>query len=177
MTTKLPVHEWCIILLFCLILLVLAGFAFGRSKPVIDTTMLAPPPPITALQVKIEGQVAHPGSYQLPLHATLKQLLEQAQPLPSADLSQLNWRRKLRDGQTLHIPERRLMTINVAGAVQQPGPLQILSGTRCCELVDQLQVLPEADLTALRKKRSFLQEGDLIEVPIKKKGKRKKNKN
>lgn len=170
MTTKLPVHEWCVILLFCLILLALAGFALGRPKSIPAAIALPSPSPasVNVLQVKIEGQVAKPGFYRLPLNATLKQLLDQAQPLSSADLSQLNWRRKLRDGQILRVPERHPITIYIAGAVQEPGPLQILSGTRYCELVDQLQVLLDADLKALSKKKGFVQEGDLIKVPAKK---------
>lgn len=172
MMTKLPIHEWCIILLFCLILLVLAGFAVGRPK-MAAPIHLVPAPQATALEIKIEGQVAKPGLYRLPLKATLQQLLEQAQPLPTADLSNLNWRRKLRDGQTVRIPERYLMTIQIAGAVQEPGSLQILSGTRCCELADQLQVLPDADLKAMRKKKGFVKEGEFIEVPIKKNSKKK----
>jgi protein involved in polysaccharide export with SLBB domain len=171
MSAKLPIHEWCIILLFCLILLVLAGFAFNRPKPAFATILPSSEPIATILEVRIEGHVAKPGLYRLPLNAKLKDLLEQAQPLSSADLSQLNWRRKLRNGQTLHVPERRLITIQLAGAVCQPGPLLILSGTRCCELADQLQVLPEADLSAMRKKKRFLQEGDHIEIPVKRKKK------
>jgi hypothetical protein len=52
--------------------------------------------------------------------------------------------------------------------VQQPGPLKILSGTRLQELASQLQVLPEADMKALSKRKSFLYDGDLVEVPAKK---------
>jgi len=171
MTAKLPLHEWCIILLFCLILLALAGFALGRSKSMPPSDISPPVPQVTVLQVKIEGQVAKPGLYRLPLNAKLKQLLEQAEPLPSADLSELNWRRKLHHNQTIHIPERRLITIQIAGAVQQPGPLQILSGIRYCELAEELLVLPDADLKAMRKRKGFVKEGDNIEVPIQKKRK------
>ena len=35
------------------------------------------------------------------------------------------------EGQRIHIPERHEITIQVTGAVQQPGPVKILSGTRC----------------------------------------------
>lgn len=168
MTAKLPLHEWCIIVLFCLVLLALAGFAWLRPKPVLETPSFTSIPAATALQIKIEGQVAKPGLYRFPLKTTLKQLLEQIEPLPSADLSKFNRRRKLHDGQTLYIPERHPINIEVSGAVLQPGPLQILSGTRCCELADQLQALPEADLNAMRKKRGYIQEGDVIKVAYKK---------
>jgi hypothetical protein len=173
---KLPLHEWCVILLFCTILLLLAGFALGREKPIPIPLSSSESTP-SVLQVKIEGQVAKPGLYRFPLHTTVRELVEQAEPLPSADLSCVKWRKQLRDGQTVHIPERHWITIHLAGAVQEPGPLKILSGTRCCELADQLDVLPEADLKSLRKKKRFLQEGDLLDVPfLKKKGKKAKAK-
>lgn len=174
MTTKLPLHEWYIVLIFCLILLALAGFALVRPKsppPLVPLPLISEE--ITVLQVKIEGQVAKPGLYRLPLHTTLKELLKQAEPLASADLSQLNWRRRLRNGQTIHIPKRYSITIHLTGAVEQPGPLEILSGTRYCELADQLLALPNADLKAMRKRTSFVQEGECIEVPFQRKGQKK----
>lgn len=167
MPAKLPFHEWCMILLFCAILLTLAGFALGGQKQI-----PAPPPTpeikATVLQVKVEGQVAKPGLYSLPPNTSLKELVKLVEPLPSADLSQLRWRCRLRDGQTIHIPERQWITIQVTGAVQESGPLKILSGTRWCELTaEQLQVSSNADMKSLRRKRRFLKEGDLIEVPTK----------
>jgi hypothetical protein len=174
MTTKLPLHEWYIVLIFCFILLALAGFALVRPK---STPPHAPLPSIseevTVLQVKIEGQIAKPGLYRLPLHATIKELLKQAEPLDSADLSQLNWRKRLRNGQTIHIPERHLIIIHLTGAIEQPGPLEILSGTRYCELADQLSALPDADLKAIRNKKSFVKEGECIDIPFKKNKKKK----
>lgn len=174
MPIKLALHEWYIVLIFCFILLALAGFALVRPKPTLPPVPLPPvSEEMTVLQIKIEGQVAKPGLYRLPLHATMKELLEQAEPLASADLSQLNWRRRLRNGQTIHIPERRLMTIHIVGAVEQPGPLEILSGTRYCDLADELPALPDADLKAILKKKSFVQEGECIEVPYQKKRKKR----
>lgn len=174
MTTKLPLHEWVIVLLFCLILLALTGFALVRPKPLPPSSV--PLPSIseeaTVLQIKIEGQVSKPGLYRLPLNATMKKLLEQAEPLASADLSQLNWRRRLCNGQTIQIPERHPIIIHLTGAIEQPGPLEILSGTRYCELADQLPALTDADLKAMRKKKSFVQEGECIDVPFKRKRKK-----
>lgn len=168
MPSKLPIHEWCIILLFCMILLLLAGFAIAGRKYVPAPAVAAIAPKNETIQVKIEGEVANPGTYQLSSKTTLKEFIEQAQPLPTADLSQLNWRRKLRDGQMIRIPERRWITIQVAGAVQNPGSLKILSGTRMHEIADQLEPLPEADLKSIQKRKSYIKEGDIIEIPQKK---------
>lgn len=167
-SARLPLYEWCIIVLFCAILLALAALAFGRqhTTPTLPTTQTRAP---TGLQVRVEGQVANPGLYELTVNGTLKELMELAQPLPNADLSQLNWRRRLRDGQTIRIPARKPITITIEGAVAQPGPLEILSGMRYQELADELEVLPEADMTAFRRRRSILQQGDVVTVPVKKK--------
>lgn len=164
---KLPFYEWCIIILFSAILLALAGLAFGRQQST-PVSYLPPEPPPAALQVSIEGEVAKPGLYQLPLNGTLKQLIEKAEPLAEADLSQLNPRKKLYDGQTIRIPRKRWITITVEGAVQEPGAYKILSGTRYQELANQLHVLPEADLKAIRKKSRFLKDGEVVKIPTKK---------
>ena len=99
MSSKLPFHEWCIILLFCLIMLTLSAFAFMGKKNVPSTRSSEPQP--TVIEVKIDGEVVKPGVYQLPPKSALKELLVQAEPLPTADLSQLRLRRKLFDGQTI----------------------------------------------------------------------------
>lgn len=166
MKAKLPIHEWCIIVLFCLILLALSAFAWMGRKQI--PSPRPSEPQVVVLEVKIEGEVAKPGLYHFSPKSTLKEVFAQAEPLPTADLSQFNMRRRLRDGQTIRVPERQYITIQIAGMVQQPGPLKILSGTRIQELVGQLQVLPEADLKALSKRRSFLYEGDVVAVPAKK---------
>jgi|GEM_PF-4371561 len=176
MPSKLPLHEWSVIVLFSLLLLTLAAFAFrGSTRPPPLPLPLAEPE-AAVLEIKVYGQVAKPGVYRFPIHATMQDVLARAQPLSSADLSSLNGRRKLRDGQTIRIPERHLITIYTAGAVQHPGAMQILSGTRYCELADQLDILPEADLKGMRKKTSFVSEGDVVNVPMQKKEKRGKRK-
>lgn len=177
MSSRLPFYEWLIICLFCSLLLVLASFAFLGRTPVYSSLSVELPLseiPLSHLEIKVEGAVAHPGVYRLPLNTSLKELMAQAELLPTADLSELPWRKKLRDQQTITVPERREITIYIDGAVKQPGAMQILSGTRCQELIDQLDLLPEADLRTLKRKRQFLQEGGCLYIPTKvKKGKRK----
>lgn len=167
---KIPLHEWMIVLLFCLILLLLAGFALSRPKPPPRIlSSLSASEKITVLEVKVEGEVTKPGQYRLPLHSTLKDLFEQVEPLPSADLSQISWRRRLHHNQTIRIPKRQTITIQVTGAVEHPGTFEILSGTRYFELADQLAYLPDADLKAIRRRRGFIQSGQCIDVPFQKK--------
>ena len=159
----LPLHEWCIITLFCAILIALAGWAFWgqQTHQSMAPVSLELKPSVTVIQVSVVGAVANQGIYHLPLKASLKELMDQAQPLANADLSELKWRRKLQNGQTIVVPEKKPITIYLEGAVKQPGPYQTLSGTRLQELADHLEVLPEADLKAIRKRRGLLREGDM----------------
>jgi SLBB domain len=179
---KLPVHEWCIVILFCCILFTLAAYAFlGKQKPVsslarhshftnpenIEHHSTIPLEQIK-IYVTIEGEVARPGIYELAAETTMKELFALAEPRPQADLSSFNTKKKLKDGQKIRIYEKRWIRIELTGAVESPGPQQVLSGTRVCDLPDQFQLLPEADRSALKKKKRLLQEGDSIKVMKKK---------
>jgi DNA uptake protein ComE-like DNA-binding protein len=174
MSPKLPLYEWCIVILFCTILLTFATIAFLRRSypaPVPFSSLVAETEslPVQTIQVSVEGAVAHPGLYPISPNTPLKELMERVQPLPSADLSQLRWRKKLYDQQIIRIPEKHEITIHLEGAVKHPGPSKIWSGTRYLELAHQLDVLPEADLKAIKKKRQFIKEGDHVYIPTKNK--------
>lgn len=54
--------------------------------------------------VYVSGAVSKPGLISLPLDARLNDVLEEANPLPEADLEQLNPASKLKDGQKISIP-------------------------------------------------------------------------
>jgi DNA uptake protein ComE-like DNA-binding protein len=187
---KLPVHEWCIVILFCCILCTLAAYAFfGKQKPAsalsrynhsrntstentnLLTTDLTDPQEQQKIYVTIQGQVAKPGIYEMPPQSTIKDLLALAEPLPQSDTSSYNPRKKLKDGQKIHIYEKQWIEIELTGAVENPGSHRVLSGTRVCDLADQFQLLSEADRSALKKKKRLLQNGDSIKIMKKKKAK------
>lgn len=54
--------------------------------------------------VYVSGAVSKPGLISLPLDARLNDVLKEANPLPEADLEQLNPASKLKDGQKISIP-------------------------------------------------------------------------
>jgi protein involved in polysaccharide export with SLBB domain len=161
MTSRLFYYEWCVVVLFCIILLILAFLAFKRPSQPLPLVAISK----NFLEVEIQGAVEKPGIYRLPTNSATKELIEQAQLLPNADISQIKWKRKLYDGQTVRILEKTLLTVYIEGAVKRPGKYQIESGTRWQELVDQVEFLPDADLTSLRKKRQFLREGNRVTIP------------
>lgn len=176
---RLPFHEWSIIILFCAILLSLAAHAFlGRGKITIPAEFTRDVKKENSLdeqiQVKVIGEVQKPGLYEISSTSTLKNLLDLVQPLPTADLSQLKWRRKLRNGQTIRVLKGNPITIRVTGAVQEPCSLEILSGTRVCELADRIAFTSESDVKAFTQKKRYLHDGDEVNVPFKKNNKLRK---
>ena len=60
--------------------------------------------PPTAIVVDIKGAVKHPNTYQMMSDDRMKQLLDKAEALPSADLSQINLAEKLSDQKMIYIP-------------------------------------------------------------------------
>lgn len=110
--------------------------------------------PIT-IEVTVEGAVEHPGPYSLQKNAPLRELLDQAKPLPLADLKRMNLDSKLRQGQVVHVKSKEMITIYLEGAVLVPGAHQFPKGTKLSDLKDQALFLPQADLHVLNKKRKL----------------------
>ncbi len=166
---SLSPHEWLIVALFCLILFLLSLHA-----------LFAPPPAVSqvdpiwrsqmamGVEIEVTGAVDRPGFYSFDRTPTYKAILEKAHPLPTADLSQIELKGipPLCCGQ-IEIPFRRPIVIQLKGAVDPEGAMEILSGTRVCEIVGEFPLLPDADISALRKNKTFIQEGDVIAVPFK----------
>lgn len=168
-------YEWIIVVLFCLILLSLSlfslkGFA-NRSCPEELRQQLGK---AIEIEVQVGGAVAKPGIYRLPIKSTLKELLKEAELLSTADLSQINMRKSLANGQVVDIAYRHPITIYLSGAVQYPGEMEILSGTRYCELVEQVEFAQGADLAAIKRRKSFVAGGAKVAVPFRKKNEKGK---
>lgn len=60
----------------------------------------------TAIIVDIKGAVKQPNTYQMMSNDRIKQLLDKAVPLPTADLSQINLAEKLSDQKMIYIPQK-----------------------------------------------------------------------
>ncbi|PNZ82676.1 ComE operon protein 1 [Staphylococcus microti] len=66
----------------------------------------------TAIVVDIKGAVKHPNTYQMMSDDRMKQLLDKAEALPTADLSQINLAEKLSDQKMIYIPQKGEQTKN-----------------------------------------------------------------
>lgn len=81
--------------------------------------------------VYVSGAVSKPGLISLPLDARLNDVLKEANPLPEADLEQLNPASKLKDGQKISIPYKAGMKSaeTAAQAAQAPQMAQTSQGS------------------------------------------------
>lgn len=117
------------------------------------------------IHASISGAVTSPGHYQLPLGATIGDLLTLAQPLPSADLRRINRQTKLRDERSLIIQELPTNTLYVQGAVIQPGPIIVPKGTTLGQLLQKITLAPDADTSKLKNSKK-LRDHQTIDIPF-----------
>ncbi|MDP1880670.1 MAG: SLBB domain-containing protein [Parachlamydiaceae bacterium] len=165
----LPFYEWLVILLFCLILLVISLFAWLKpsSAPSWNESHTTNSTKIKEqgiLTVTISGAVEFPGAYDLPIKSTIQDLLNKVKPLPEANLSKVKQKSKLKNLQQIQIPYKKWLTIIIEGAIENPGPFQILEGTRYPDLIKLLNVLPEGDIKPLNRKKGLIREGEVIKI-------------
>ena len=86
-----------LLLFFVMVLLVMGVdlYAISLDQKTHDT-----------ITVTIEGEVDHPGSYQLPLYASLQELLDEAGTNENADLTVINPEMILKDKDLIIIPSQ-----------------------------------------------------------------------
>lgn len=105
---QLPIHEWVAVIL-------LIGLLFGLTLITFffnDNTM----PQATGtphylleqdFEVFVEGAVENPGAYKVKRGASIQDVVDQAKPLPEANLKILKLSKKVRNGQIIKIKETR----------------------------------------------------------------------
>jgi len=116
--------------------------------------------------VKIEGCVQRPGTYEIPVGTPLKEILHKARPDRFANLRSIDPEAVLLGALDLIIPKLECLKISVAGAVAKNETIEVLPGTKLCQLKSKIALMEDADLTFFKKQR-LLVDGEVIEVPYK----------
>lgn len=175
MDRALPLHEWLIIFLLIALMSMIVLVTTWKGLPA-RTVVLGEPHHLISptIDVQVEGAVEKPGLLTLKRGSCLQDALLMTSPLPEADLKGLKLKKALRDGQVIRVPRKRLITIFLEGAVQNPGPLQVWEGTKREELLTQIAFLPEADLKSLKKKQK-LNDQEIVIVTLRKTKKKNKD--
>lgn len=99
----------------------------GRRSPDV-VLQVAPVNPDGQVTVYIGGAVATPGLYTLPNRTRVAQAVQQAQPLPEADLSVVPMAAVLHDGQQVVVPVHFAEASPASGKVAKVTPTPTPSG-------------------------------------------------
>lgn len=171
---KLPFHEWLIITLFIIVLLLLGIITLFWNNQKLPQISKIHELDIQTIQVCVRGAVKKPGTYELKKGSLLGGLLELAELTSEAELSKMQMNAKLRDGQKVTVPTQKWITVFVEGSGVQSAQLKLKSGTLLNELPDLITFLPEADVGKLQRKRR-LKDNEIIRIELKKEKPLKKN--
>ncbi|MBS0622521.1 MAG: SLBB domain-containing protein [Verrucomicrobia bacterium] len=125
----------------------------------------------STLTVSIEGAVAFPGLYTLAKGSILADLLQMVEPSKKADLADFDAKHPLREGEHIVVPEKRNIRVFVQGAVPHPRPYEIEEGMTMGQFLRTIELSSEA-VTYSLPKRQVLQEGQVIQVPSRKRGRK-----
>lgn len=159
---QLPVYEWGIIAIVISALLFLGFVTYTNHHhediPVFEEQS-------TNVTVSAAGSVNRPGAYVFNAGATVEELLEQIEPNLLANLSKLNTKRKLKDGEHFQIPEKPSIKIYLEGAIQKKGLYILPKGTKFSELPDLVEVFEEADLDKIRSIKQKLKNDEVVFIP------------
>jgi hypothetical protein len=168
MNPRLPVHEWLAIVVLLSVIATLISIAL-LNRPHIDMSINNANAVFCqssgdAIQVSIDGAVAHPDTYVMKKGATLRELFAIAEPLPEARLNRFHLDRTLADGESLFIGKQKMVTVYIQGAVKTPQTLIVRQGTPMCDLEALVTLEEDAKVSFLHKKRK-LKDGETITIP------------
>ncbi|MCT1445394.1 ComEA family DNA-binding protein [Corynebacterium sanguinis] len=125
-----PLHA---ALAVAVVLALVAGWALlrpGAPEPQWDTAAAqAPQAPPAQVVVSVVGEVANPGLVTLEHGARVADALEQAAPLPHADLIAINQAQLLVDGQQIHVQAVGAVPAAPPGQPSAPGLVSLNSAT------------------------------------------------
>lgn len=159
----LAIHEWLAISTVIVFFLFLSLVAYiERVDEDVELVALHHLKP-QDIEVSIEGAVANPGVYTIPLGSTYSDLFELASPLPFADLRRINLKVSLKSGRRVVVKSLPTIEIEVSGAVERPGKVVVPKGACMFDLARYVIVRGNADVSLFEGRR-VLKNGDKVHV-------------
>jgi len=160
MQKQLPIHEWLAVFCFISILLALGSFSLFRGDPIVFDHD-------DQIQVRVTGEVGHPGYHFIPRGSTLYDLLSVIQPHPDTEPVKISLDEVLEDGQSIRF-KSTLVKVHVKGAVTDPVILNLKIGTQLRDAIDQVELDLDADLSKVQY-REIKRNNQSITIPRRKK--------
>lgn len=142
-------------------LLIIAKTAAFRSSSDFGLDVI---PEKSLVAVQIQGAVARPGEYRVPIGTELKKVLSKAKLKKFANLRQLDFNQTIREPISFEIAELQEIKIQVDGAVKNSLFLVLPIGSRVCDLKEKISLEEWATPDALKSRRMLL-DGEVFTVP------------
>lgn len=117
------------------------------------------------IDVKVSGAVVNSRVLHVRKGALVKEILDEIELKPDADLSNLKLDKPLRQGQKVLIPSH-FIHVTITGAVREAKVYVFPKKTKIRDISALLDLDPEADLSLFKSKRQ-LRDGEILVVPFK----------
>lgn len=117
------------------------------------------------LVVFVEGCAEVTGRLCFKKGARIDEVLAVAKPTAEADLRGIKRYARVRDGQIVEIPKIEWIEITLKGAVEESRVIKVPRGARVIDLLDIVDLHPDADREWLQKKRK-LKDLETVTIPV-----------
>jgi hypothetical protein len=121
---------------------------------------------LSHVTIEVEGEVEHPGLYTVAKGTPVGEILRKARPNRYANLRTIDVEAPIVAEARFNIESLQRLTIHVTGAVTEPMEIEVLPGTRICQLRQRVSLNEDADLSFFKKKR-LLADGEILVIPKK----------
>jgi len=159
---ELAIHEWLALITILSSLLFISILSYFDKPNTSDGAPHYLRSPV--VEVRIEGAVENPGSYTFAIGTKILDAIKRASPLPSADLRRFRSNSKIRSGQLIVVASRKMIEVNVRGAISAEGPLLVPAGSLLSELPKFIPLSDAADADFFTRERR-LRNGETLYVP------------
>lgn len=107
---KLPVHEWIAVAFAIFLLFLVTAIIWIKDSTDSSSVDTGTPHYIVdqEIEIKVEGAVEKPGSYKLKRGTTIQEVLALVNPTSEADLTHLKPDKKIRKGQVIKVPQKKV---------------------------------------------------------------------
>ncbi len=154
----LSLPEWLFVVTLSLFITFLAITSYIHNKRL-------PPTEQPLVSVLVTGAVTEEKQLQLPLGASVADVLSSVTLTAEAALEKLLLRPQLKQNSVVIIPVRGYVSIYLQGAVIRKGVHLFPEGATYKHLVEEPLFLQNADLKNIKRRRRLLKEGESITIP------------
>ncbi len=133
--------------------LLLLGFSFlmillFQKKPTANDS-------ISIIRIHVEGESKKRGTFVIPKGMLVREVLQGVGTTPLSNLTAIDLDRKLVESQTLVIPRKKFILVEIKGAVDREGKYTLPVDARMCDLPKLVKIKKTADKKFFRSRKKI----------------------